>query len=144
MGNKIFVGNLPFTTDDAKLKEMFSVYGEISEAVIIKNKFSGRSKGFGFVTFANEADAQKAIVEMNEKEIEGRKITVKEATPFNPDAPRPRRSFGDRGSGGGFGGRSGGFGGERRGGFGGERRGGFGNKREGSDSEDSDNQQEGY
>ncbi|MDD5098695.1 MAG: RNA-binding protein [Candidatus Pacebacteria bacterium] len=134
MGNKIFVGNLPFSTDDAKLKEMFSAYGEISEAVIIKNKFSGRSKGFGFVTFANEADAQKAIAAMNEKEVEGRKMTVKEATPFNPDAPRPRRSFGDRGSGG-FGGRRGGFGGERRGGFGGGQ--GRFNKREESGSDNS-------
>ncbi|MDP1695640.1 MAG: RNA-binding protein [archaeon] len=143
MGNKIFVGNLPFSATDDKLKELFSQFGDITEAVIIKNKFSGRSKGFGFITFSSEADAQKAVTEMNEKEIEGRKITVKEATPFNPDAPRPRRSFGDRGSGGGFGGqRRGGFGGEQRGGFGGGR--GRFNKREGSDSEESNDQQEGY
>ena len=130
MGNKVFVGNLPFSTDDAKLKELFSDYGEITEAVIIKNKFSGRSKGFGFVTFASEESAQKAISEMNEKEIEGRKITVKEATPFNPDAERPRRSFG----------------GERRGGFGGQRRGGFGGGRNRFNNRDSgsDDQQEGY
>jgi len=129
MSKKVFVGNLPFSTDDEKLKAMFSQYGEITEAVIIKNKFSGRSKGFGFVTFANDADAAKAMAEMNEKEIEGRKITVKEATPFNPDAPRPQRR-------GGFGGGRGGFGGGRGGGdrFGGPRR--F-NKREDGKSEDS-------
>ena len=136
MGNKVFVGNLPFSATDDKLKEMFSAYGEVTEAVIIKNKFSGRSKGFGFVTFAKEEDAKKAIAELNEKEVEGRKMTVKEATPFNPDAPRPRRSFG----------------GERRGGFGGERRGGGGfgggrgrfNKREESGSDESEGSQEGY
>jgi cold-inducible RNA-binding protein len=102
---KIYVGNLPWSVDDEKLQEMFSGYGEIAEANVIKDKFSGRSKGFGFVTFNEDANAQKAISEMNDKEIEGRKLKVNEAKPFDPDAPRPRRSFG----------------GERRGGFGGGR-----------------------
>ncbi|MFH1585310.1 MAG: RNA-binding protein [archaeon] len=110
---KVYVGNLPFTIDDDKLKELFSSYGDIEEANVIKDKFSGRSKGFGFVTFKDDEAAKKAIAEMNEKEVEGRGLKVNEAKPFDPDAPRPRRNF-DRsggGRGGGFnrgGGRSGG------------------------------------
>lgn len=97
---KVYVGNLPYGIDDEKLKDLFKHFGEVEEATVIKNKFSGRSKGFGFVTFKEEHSAKKAIEEMNEKEIEGRKITVKEAQPFDPDKPRPpRRSFGGRGGG---------------------------------------------
>jgi RNA recognition motif-containing protein len=79
MGNKIYVGNLPFSVDNDKLKEMFSEFGDITEATVISDRFSGRSKGFGFVTFANDEDAKKAIDGMSEKEIEGRKIKVNEA-----------------------------------------------------------------
>lgn len=118
---KIYVGNLPFSVDDDKLKDVFSQFGEISEATVIQNKFSGRSKGFGFVTFSSDEDAQKAISEMNNKDVEGRKIVVNEAKPMDPDAPRrPRRDFDDRGSG--RGGDRGGFRGGDRGGFGGGRR----------------------
>lgn len=81
MGSKIFVGNLPWSVDDNKLKEIFSEMGEIEEAVVIKDRYSGRSKGFGFVTFKEDASAEKAISEMNEKEVDGRKITVNEAKP---------------------------------------------------------------
>ena len=88
---KVYVGNLPFSVDDDKLKELFSSYGEIEEATVIQNNFSGRSKGFGFVTFKEEESAKKAISEMNEKEIEGRKLNVNEAKPFDPDKPRPPR-----------------------------------------------------
>lgn len=99
---KVYVGNLPFTVDSEKLKEMFSSYGDIEEATVISDKFSGRSKGFGFVTFTDDAAAKKAISEMNEKEVEGRQLRVNEAKPFDPDAPRPpRRDFGNRGGGGG-------------------------------------------
>ena len=121
MAKKLFVGNLPFTTTNEKLKEVFSKFGEVSEAAVIVNKFSGRSKGFGFVTFTNDADAVKAMTELHDKEYEGRKMTVKEATPFDPNAPRPQRSFG----------------GERRGGFGGGREGGF--KRRDSEEGSDDN-----
>jgi len=76
---KLYVGNLPWSIDDGKLKEMFSEYGEVTEAVIIKDKFSGRSKGFGFVTFTDDEAAKKAMQEMNSKEIEGRQIKVNEA-----------------------------------------------------------------
>ena len=71
---KVYVGNLPFTVDDDKLKELFSSYGEIEEVTVIKDKFSGRSKGFGFVTFKDDESAKKAIAEMNDKEVEGRKL----------------------------------------------------------------------
>ena len=107
MGNRIYVGNLPFSVTQEQLKELFSQYGEIEEAVVITNKFSGRSKGFGFVSFKDETSAEKAIAEMNKKEVEGRPLNVKEAVPFDED--RPRKRF-DRGRG--FGGRS-----SRRGGF---------------------------
>ena len=101
---KVYVGNLPFGVDDEKLRKVFESYGEIEEATVIMNKFSGRSKGFGFVTFKNDENAKKAIEEMNEKDVEGRKLVVNEAKPFDPDAPRPeRKSFGGRDrNGGGF------------------------------------------
>ncbi len=91
---KIYVGNLDFGIDDAKLNEMFSSYGEIEEATVIKDRHSGRSKGFGFVTFKDDAAAKKAIAEMNEKEMEGRKLNVNEARPMDPD--RPKRNFNQR------------------------------------------------
>ena len=76
---KLYVGNLPWSIDDGKLKEMFSEYGEVTEAVVIKDKFSGRSKGFGFVTFTDDEAGKKAMEEMNGKEVEGREIKVNEA-----------------------------------------------------------------
>lgn len=88
---KIYVGNLPFTVDSAKLKELFESFGEIEEAVVIQDKYSGRSKGFGFVTFKDDEGAKKAISEMNEKETEGRALKVNEAKPMDPDRPRPPR-----------------------------------------------------
>ncbi len=82
MRMKVYVGNLPWSVDDAKLKEMFAEFGEITEATVIKDKYSGRSKGFGFVTFADDESAKKAISEMSEKELEGRAIKVNEARPM--------------------------------------------------------------
>lgn len=81
MSFKIYVGNLPFSFDNDKLKEAFSQFGEISEAAVIVDKHSRRSKGFGFVTFVNEEDGKKAISEMNGKELEGREVRVNEAKP---------------------------------------------------------------
>ncbi len=111
---KVYVGNLPFSVDNDKLNEIFSEFGEIEEATVIMNKFSGRSKGFGFVTFKDDESAKKAISEMNDKEVEGRRLKVNEAKPMDPDRPRPpRRDFGNRGGGfGGGGGRR--FGGGNR------------------------------
>ena len=87
---KLYVGNLPWSIDDNTLKELFTSYGDIEEAVLIKDKFSGRSKGFGFVTFTDDAAANKAIAEMHEKDVDGRPLTVSEAIPMVPrdDAPR--------------------------------------------------------
>ena len=82
MGNKIYVGNLPFSVTEKELKELFGPFGEITEAVMISDKFSGRSKGFGFVTFATDESAKKAVDEMNSKDIEGREIKVSEARPM--------------------------------------------------------------
>ncbi|MFA6023061.1 MAG: RNA-binding protein [Candidatus Pacearchaeota archaeon] len=120
MSKKLYVGNLPFSVTMEKLKELFSSYGELGEVTVITNKYTGKSKGFGFVTVEDDSEADKAISEMNGKEIEGRALTVNEAKPFDPDKPRPpRRDFG--------GGRR--FGGGDRGGFGGGDRGGFGGGR---------------
>ena len=94
MSTKIYVGNLPFSVTQEKLKELFATFGDIEEAVVIKDRFSGRSKGFGFVTFKDEESAKKAISEMNDKEVEGRKLKVNEARPME-DRP-PRRDFNQR------------------------------------------------
>jgi len=105
MSKKLFVGNLPFSVDSDKLKKLFSSFGEIEEATMISDKFSGRSKGFGFVTFKSDESADNAISEMNDKEVEGRGIKVSEAKPMDPDRPRPaRQSFGSSRPRGNFGG----------------------------------------
>ncbi len=93
MSKKLYVGNLPFSVNSEKLKELFASYGHIEEAQVISFKDTGKSKGFGFVTIQSDVEADKAIQEMNDKEIEGRKIKVNEATPFDPNKPRERRSF---------------------------------------------------
>jgi len=94
MNMKIYIGNLPFKIDNEALKNLFSSYGEIEEAVVISDKFSGRSKGFGFVTFKEDADAKKAIAEMNGKKVEERELKVNEAKPMEERAPR--REFNQR------------------------------------------------
>ena len=78
---KVYVGNLPYSIDSDKLKELFSAHGEVTEAVVISDRYSGRSKGFGFVTFADDDGAKKAIAEMNGKEFDGRELKVNEAKP---------------------------------------------------------------
>lgn len=81
MAKKLFVGNLPYETNDASLGEMFSPFGQVSSANIITDKFSGRSRGFGFVEMENDDEAAKAIEEMNGKDMNGRAIVVNEARP---------------------------------------------------------------
>ena len=96
----IFVGSLPFSIEEVDLRESFEAYGAVDSVKIITDKFTGRSKGFGFVEMANDAEAQKAIDELNGGTIEGRKIVV------NKSEPKPeveRRSF-DRNAGGSRGG----------------------------------------
>jgi RNA recognition motif-containing protein len=78
---KLYVGNLPWSINQNKLKELFSKFN-VEEATLITDKYSGRSKGFGFVTIADDEEAQEAISEMHQKEIEGRSLTVSEARPM--------------------------------------------------------------
>lgn len=81
MQNKLFVGNLPWSVDDAQLQEMFTQFGEIISARVMSDKFTGRSRGFGFVEFANEADAQKAVEALDGSDLGGRQIVVNVARP---------------------------------------------------------------
>lgn len=83
--NKLYVGNLPFSVDSEGLKKLFADFGEISEAVVISYKDTGRSKGFGFVTFEDEKAAEKAVKEMSGKEVEGRQIKVDLARPMKEE-----------------------------------------------------------
>ena len=89
---KLYVGNLPFSVTEESLKKAFSEFGDIEEASLIVDKFSNRSKGFGFVTFSDDEAAKKAIAEMNEKDFEGRPLKVSEAKP-REEGDRPKRSF---------------------------------------------------
>ncbi len=109
MGKKLYVGNLPFSATDQALQDMFAQCGTVESVKIITDRDSGRSKGFGFVEMASDAEAQEAINRFNGSEFEGRQMTVNEAKPM---APRT-------GGGGGRGGFGGGGGGGGRGGFGG-------------------------
>ena len=112
MAKKLYVGGLPYSTTDAELKDAFSQAGAVTSAVVIMDKMTGRSKGFGFVELASDEDAQKAIDMFNGKDFGGRNITVNEARPMED---RPRRDFrGGGGGGGGGGGYGGGRGGDRR------------------------------
>jgi cold-inducible RNA-binding protein len=106
MASKLYVGGIPFSMRDTEVRDLFIVFGEISDFQLITDRETGRSKGFAFITFASSEDAQKAIAEMNGKNIQGRDIIVNEAKPMED---RPRRSSG---GGGGYGG--GGAGGGRR------------------------------
>ena len=118
MGKKLFVGGLSWNTEDASLRAAFEQYGAVADAKVIKDRETGRSRGFGFVTMSNDAEATTAITSMDGKAIDGRTVKVSEAL---ERAPRP--------GGGGGGGDRGGFGGggERSGGGGyGERSGGGG------------------
>jgi cold-inducible RNA-binding protein len=81
MATKLFVGGLPFAVDDARLNEVFAPFGTIVSATVITDRDTGRSKGFGFVEFADEAGAQAAIEGMNGKDLDGRTINVSEARP---------------------------------------------------------------
>ncbi len=109
MAKKLYVGGLPYSTTEDQLREAFAAAGSVASAVIIMDKMSGRSKGFGFVEFSNDDDAAKAIDMMNGKDFGGRSLTVNEARPLEE---RPRRD--NRGGGGDWGGNGGGGGGNRR------------------------------
>lgn len=82
MGKRIYVGNLPWSVTKKKLEELFSSFGEIEDALVIANKFTGRSRGFGFVTFKKDESAAEAIGKMDRRDVEGRNLVVKEARPM--------------------------------------------------------------
>lgn len=81
MSKKLFVGNLDWSTTNGELQELFSQHGEVEEAVIINDKATGRSKGFGFVTFVNDEDADKAVDALDGQDHKGRNMTVNVARP---------------------------------------------------------------
>ena len=99
MGKKLYVGNLSFSVDDAALQSLFGSIGPVDSAKVIKDRDTGRSKGFGFVEMATDDDAQRAIAELNGKEHAGRQLNVSEA---RPQAPREGGFGGGGGGGGGF------------------------------------------
>jgi cold-inducible RNA-binding protein len=134
VGNRLYIGNLPYSVGEQQLREAFSPHGEVTSASVVLDRETGRSRGFGFVEMATAEAAKKATEAMNGALLDGRPLTVNEARDRAPGGPRPGgpRSF-DRGPPrGGFGGDRGGFGGDR-GGFGGDRGspGGFGGDRGG-------------
>jgi len=81
MASKLYVGNLPYSVDDDKLGELFKEYGTVVSAVVISDKYTQRSKGFGFVELSNDDEAKAAIDALNESEVDGRKIVVNVARP---------------------------------------------------------------
>ncbi|MBF5005032.1 RNA recognition motif domain-containing protein [Diaphorobacter caeni] len=125
MGNKLYVGNLPYSVRDSDLEQAFGQFGAVTSAKVMMERDTGRSKGFGFVEMASDAEAQAAINGMNGQPMGGRSVVVNEARPMEPRPPRS--GGGGFGGGGGYGGggRSGGggYGGGGGGGRGGE--GGF-------------------
>ena len=131
MGNKLYVGNLPYSVRDSDLEQAFSQFGAVTSAKVMMERDTGRSKGFGFVEMGSDAEAQAAINGMNGQPLGGRSIVVNEARPMEP---RPPRSGGFGGGGGGYGGGYGGGGRSGGGGYGGGREGGgggYGGSREG-------------
>jgi len=131
MGNKLYVGNLPFSASDETLQEKFGAYGTVQSARVVMDRTTGRSKGFAFVEMSTDEEAADAIAKLNGNDFDGRAAVVSEA---RPQAPREGGGGGFRSGGGGFGGNrsggGGGFGGNRSGGggFGGNRSGGGGNR----------------
>src|SRR3954465_6236408 len=126
MGTKLYVGNLSFNTTETDLQDLFAQAGPVQEVTLMQDKFTGKSRGFAFVTMTSEADAQKAITEFNGKTVEGRPLTVNEARPREARPPGGGRGGGGYGGGGGGyggGGGGGGYGGGGGGGgYGGGRR----------------------
>ncbi|MEN9538450.1 MAG: hypothetical protein RLZZ126_685 [Pseudomonadota bacterium] len=123
MGNKLYVGNLPYSYRDSDLQQAFAAFGNVASAKVMMERDTGRSKGFGFVEMGSDAEAQAAIAGMNGQQVGGRGLVVNEARPMEPRPPRT----GGFGGGGGYGGGGGGYGGGgRSGGYGGGGGGGYG------------------
>jgi len=116
MGNKLYVGNLPYSVRDGDLEQSFGQFGTVTSAKVMMERDTGRSKGFGFVEMGSDAEAQAAVNGMNGQPLGGRSLVVNEARPMEP---RPPRSGGGGYGGGGGGGGYGGGGREGGGGYGG-------------------------
>ena len=101
MGNKLYVGNLPYSVRDNDLEQAFGAFGSVSSAKVMMERDTGRSKGFGFVEMGSDAEAQAAINGMNGQSLGGRAIVVNEARPMEPRPPRSGGGFGGGGFGGG-------------------------------------------
>jgi len=118
MNNKLYVGNLPFSVTEPDLQDLFGQAGTVSDVLLVQDKFTGKSRGFAFVTMSSESEAQSAIEQLHGKPMDGRPLTVNIARPREERPPgsgggdRGGRSFERRSYGGG----GGGYGGERRGG----------------------------
>jgi len=108
MGKRLYVGNLPYSTNNAELEQLFGQFGTVTSAQVIQDRDTGRSKGFAFVEMSTDAEAQAAINGLNDQENNGRPMTVNEAK------PREGGGGGNRGGGGGYGGGGGGGGYGRR------------------------------
>ncbi len=130
MGTKLYVGNLSFNTTENELQELFSQAGAVQEVTLMQDKFTGKSRGFAFVTMGSEQDAQNAIAKINGQTVDGRTLPVNEARPREARPPGGGGGggrgyggggYGGGGGGGGYGGGGGGYGGGRR--DGGQRRG---------------------
>ena len=134
MGNKLYVGNLPYSVRDSDLEQAFSQFGAVTSAKVMMERDTGRSKGFGFVEMGSDDEAQAAINGMNGQPLGGRNVVVNEARPMEARPPRSG-GFGGGGGGGYGGGGGGGYGGGRRegggGGYGGGGGGYGGGRREG-------------
>jgi len=113
MGTKLYVGNLPFNTTENELQELFSQAGTVQEVTLMQDRFTGKSRGFAFVTMGAEEEAQNAISKFNGHTMDGRPMTVNEA---RPREQRPPGGGSGRYGGGGGGGGGGGYGGRREGG----------------------------
>ena len=127
MGNKLYVGNLPYSVRDEDLQQSFGQFGAVTSAKVMMERDTGRSKGFGFVEMGTDAEAQAAIAGMNGQPLGGRSVVVNEARPMEARPPR------SGGFGGGGGGGFGGGGGDRSGGGGGGYGGGGGGRGGGGD-----------
>jgi RNA recognition motif-containing protein len=96
MGSKIYVGGLPYSATEAQLNELFAAHGTVESAKVITDKFTGQSRGFGFVEMSTPEEAKKAINALNATQLDGRTLTVNEAKPQEPRSGGPKR-MGDRG-----------------------------------------------
>jgi cold-inducible RNA-binding protein len=124
MGNKLYVGNLPYSFRDEDLQQAFAPHGSVSSAKVMMERDTGRSKGFGFVEMGSDAEAQAAIGALNGQQFGGRGLVVNEARPMEPRPPRSGGFGGGAGGGGGYGGGRSGGGGFGGGGGGGRSGGG--------------------